>query len=90
MLNQRKCILFRNVSPIEASKASFLQLNLPLNLTGRDVNVAIIDTGIDYLNEEFMKPNGETRIELIWDQTIISSKEYQSNSSSIWNYIYKK
>lgn len=70
----------QKVSPIEASKANFLQLNLPLNLTGKEVTVAIMDTGIDYLNEEFMKPNGETRIELIWDQTIISSKEYQSNS----------
>jgi len=70
----------QNISPIEASKANFLQLNLPLSLTGREVDVAIIDTGIDYLNEEFMKPNGETRIEVIWDQTIISNKEYQSNS----------
>jgi subtilisin family serine protease len=69
----------QSISPIEASKANFLQLNLPLNLTGKNIYVAIIDTGIDYLNEEFMKSNGETRIELIWDQTIISSKEYQSN-----------
>ena len=58
------------ISPIEASQANFLQLDLPLNLTGKGVNVAIIDTGIDYLNEEFMKENGETRIEYIWDQTI--------------------
>jgi subtilisin family serine protease len=60
------------ISPVEASQASFLQLNLPLNLTGRGVNVAIVDTGIDYLSEEFMKLNGESRIEYIWDQTIIS------------------
>lgn len=60
------------VSPIEASEANFLQLNLPLNLTGRGVNIGIIDTGIDYLSEEFMKPNGDTRIEAIWDQTIQS------------------
>jgi subtilisin family serine protease len=65
----------QEISPIEASKASFLQLDSPLNLTGKGVNVAIIDTGIDYLNEEFMKPDGETRIECIWDQTITSNKE---------------
>lgn len=65
----------QQISPVEASQASFLQLDLPLNLTGGGVNVAMIDTGIDYLNEEFMDINGETRIEVIWDQTIISTEE---------------
>lgn len=67
----------QEISPIEASQVSFLQLELPLNLTGRDVNVAIIDSGIDYLNDEFINSNGETRIECIWDQTIISNSENQ-------------
>lgn len=65
----------QQINPIDASGASFLQLDLPLNLTGNGVNVAIIDTGIDYLSEEFMKQNGETRIECIWDQTVIAGKE---------------
>ncbi|GAA0085213.1 hypothetical protein UT300007_16520 [Clostridium sp. CTA-7] len=60
----------QEISPLEASQASFLQLNLPLNLTGRNTLVAIIDTGIDYLNEEFMDYEGNTRIEYIWDQTL--------------------
>lgn len=60
----------QEISPLEASQASFLQLNLPLNLTGRDTLVAIVDTGIDYLNEEFMDYEGNTRIEYIWDQTL--------------------
>jgi len=79
----------QQVSPIEASKVPFLQLNLPLNLSGKGVNVAIVDTGIDYLNDEFMKFNGETRIECIWDQTIISAKEYQTNSIP-YGTIYSK
>lgn len=60
----------QEVSPIEASGANFLQLELPLKLTGTGVNVAIIDTGVDYLSEEFIRENGETKIEYIWDQTI--------------------
>ncbi|GAA0076450.1 hypothetical protein UT300005_08280 [Clostridium sp. CTA-5] len=60
----------QEISPLEASQANFLQLQLPLNLTGKGVNVGIIDTGIDYLSEEFMNSNGKTRIEYIWDQTI--------------------
>ena len=62
----------QEISPIEASRARFLQLDLPLNLTGIGVNIAIIDSGIDYLSDEFMDSNGETRIECIWDQTIVS------------------
>lgn len=64
----------QQISPLQASGANFLQLDLPLNITGRGVNVAIIDTGIDYLNEEFIKLNGETKVECIWDQTIASDK----------------
>lgn len=60
----------QEISPAEASGVNFLQLELPLNLTGRGVNVAIIDTGIDYLNDEFIRENGETKIEYIWDQTV--------------------
>lgn len=63
----------QDISPIESSQVSFLQAGSPLNLTGRGVNLAIIDSGIDYLNEEFMDSNGKTRIEMIWDQSIITT-----------------
>jgi len=65
----------QQISPLEASKASFLQLELPLSLSGKGVDVAIIDTGIDYLSQEFMNNKGETRVECIWDQTIISTEK---------------
>jgi subtilisin family serine protease len=69
----------QEVSPTEASQASFLQLELPLKLTGRGVTVAIMDTGIDYLNEEFIRENGQTKIEYIWDQTINPTGSEQNN-----------
>lgn len=65
----------QQVSPLDASQASFVQIGSPLNLTGKGVNVAIIDSGIDYLSEEFMDANGNTRIEAIWDQTTITNVE---------------
>lgn len=69
------------VSPIEASQVDFVQVGgTPLNLTGVGVNVAIIDSGIDYLSEEFMDSNGNTRIEAIWDQTIITTEQNKSDS----------
>jgi len=72
-VNSARMYTLQEISPIDAAEVSFLQTGQPLNLTGKGVNVAIIDSGIDYLNEEFMNINGETRIECIWDQTIISN-----------------
>ncbi|WP_459480435.1 S8 family peptidase [Clostridium saccharoperbutylacetonicum] len=76
-------------SPVQASQAEFLQLELPLRLTGRGVTVAIIDTGIDYLEEEFIKENGETKIDYIWDQTI---EPIQKNEQSVvpFGTVYNK
>ncbi|MBQ9140321.1 MAG: S8 family peptidase [Lachnospiraceae bacterium] len=42
----------------------------PLNLRGRGVVIAIIDTGIEYQNQAFLDSNGESRILAIWDQTV--------------------
>lgn len=67
----------QQITPIDAAQIKFLQLDLPLNLTGRGVTIAIIDTGVDYLNEELMTIGGETRVEAIWDQTVISPKEVE-------------
>jgi subtilisin family serine protease len=69
----------QQISPIEASQARFVQSGSELNLTGKGVNVAIIDSGIDYLSDEFIGINGNTRIKNIWDQTIITTLD-QSTS----------
>ncbi|WP_346928859.1 S8 family peptidase [Clostridium sp.] len=79
----------QQVTPIEASQVGFLQLDLPLSLNGSGVNIAIIDTGIDYLSEEFMRNNGETRIECIWDQTIPSNGK-NSDHFIPYGSIYEK
>lgn len=80
----------QDISPIEASGAGFLQLNLPLRLTGEGVTIAIIDTGIDYLNDEFIKENGETKIEYIWDQTIVSEGENSKSQEVPFGVLYNK
>lgn len=39
-----------------------------LNLSGRDVIIGLVDTGIDFRNPIFFDRAGNTRIEYIWDQ----------------------
>lgn len=61
-------------SPVDDSKATLYHRNPYLNLRGRDVIVAIVDTGIDYLNKEFIREDDTTRILKLWDQTLESNK----------------
>lgn len=52
-------------------KSGILQVqNEPLELTGRNVVIGIADSGIDYRNPAFRRPDGSSRILAIWDQTI--------------------
>lgn len=65
----------QEISAIDSSQVSLLQANIPLRLNGNGVIVGIVDTGIDYLNEEFRDKNGKSRIIAIWDQTIEGNNE---------------
>lgn len=38
-------------------------------LTGENVIIAVLDSGIDYFLPEFRDADGQTRILAIWDQT---------------------
>lgn len=46
--------------------------DFPYSLSGRDVLVAVIDSGIDWKNADFRNPDGSTRIFKLWDQTVAS------------------
>ncbi len=52
-----------------ATNAIRLQNQQGFELTGRDVIIGFIDTGIDYTNSLFKLGSGQTRIISIWDQT---------------------
>lgn len=54
--------------PLEAS-GILAQQRPPLELTGRGVILAVIDTGISYENPVFRYSDGSSRILSIWDQT---------------------
>jgi len=64
-----RCFGLADTESLEASGIYTLQQYPGLNLTGKDIIVGFIDTGIDYTNEVFKNSFGQTRIEAIWDQT---------------------
>lgn len=41
----------------------------PYNLTGRDILVGIVDSGVDYRHPDFCNADGSSRILRLWDQT---------------------
>ncbi|MEG0772442.1 S8 family peptidase [Clostridium sp.] len=58
------------ISPSEAANINVFHISEAIKLTGKDTIIGFLDTGIDYLNEEFMTLDKRTRILEIWDQTI--------------------
>ncbi|SHE40321.1 subtilisin like protease [Clostridium fallax] len=60
------------ISPVEATEATLFHDNIYLPLNGNGVVVGIVDTGIDYLNTEFINEDDTSRVIRIWDQTMIS------------------
>ncbi len=59
-----------------------LGLNLPSQFTGKNVVVGIIDSGVDFLHEDFKDSLGKTRIYRYWDQ----SDKFPSNIPKPYNY----
>ena len=75
----------QEISAIESAQVNLLEANSQLNLNGNGVIIGIIDTGIDYLNEEFRDEDGKSRILYIWDQTINSdNSNYEVSFGTIY------
>lgn len=65
-----KCFGLMDTAAVESMGVERVR-NLPgLALTGRDVLIGFVDTGIDYTNPIFRREDNSTRIEYIWDQNL--------------------
>lgn len=65
---------------IEAAGINRLRRTPNLNLRGKGVLVGIIDTGIDYTNPIFIRPDGTSKIAALWDQSIDSDNQFPANT----------
>ncbi|AOR23595.1 S8 family peptidase [Clostridium taeniosporum] len=77
----RTMFVLQDISPSSVDNINTIKINPYLNLTGKNVLVGIVDTGIDYLNEEFIREDDTSRIINIWDQSI---KESSNTDNSIY------
>lgn len=57
----------------------------PFNLFGEGVLVAIIDSGIDYAHPDFINNDGTTRIDVLWDQTVVGTPPEGYDIGTIYN-----
>ncbi len=61
-------------------------LNQPaLNLSGRNVIIGFVDTGIDYTKNAFKFEDGTTKILSIWDQTIDGDRPESLHFGSVYS-----
>lgn len=73
-IEARSIYVLQNISPSDVDRINEVKINPYLNLTGRQVIVALLDTGVNYLNREFIREDDTSRILGIWDQSIESDR----------------
>lgn len=66
----RNLFILEETSPSNTSGINKIKINPYLGLNGQGVIVGIVDSGIDYLNEDFIDEDGTTRILTLLDETI--------------------
>ncbi len=57
------------VNATEDIGANYFKNNPNLSITGQGVIIAVADSGIDYLHQDFIYPDGTSKILYLWDQT---------------------
>lgn len=95
LLSESKTITYGEVrggftqqdTPIENSNVETVLKNPYTQLNGSGVLVGIIDSGIDYLNSEFIREDDTTRVAYIWDQTIESSMDNKNSENNKENKV---
>ncbi|MBE5945156.1 MAG: peptidase S8 [Lachnospiraceae bacterium] len=78
-----KCFGLMDITVVESVGVSGVRTLPGLELFGKDVLIGFVDTGIDYNNPLFIRANGESKIEAIWDQ---NEENFTSVENSVFGY----
>ncbi|MGL5086438.1 MAG: S8 family serine peptidase, partial [Clostridium sp.] len=84
-IEYRSVFILQDTQVNNVDKINEIKINQYLGLNGRGVLVGMVDSGIDYLNNEFIREDGTSRIESIWDQ---NAKANSSNPNIYTGVVY--
>lgn len=65
-INPRSKYVLQEVSPSSVDNINAIKINPYLDLNGRGVLIGMVDSGIEYLNEEFIREDDTSRIVSLW------------------------
>ena len=74
-IEARSVYTLQDISPSDVDNIYQIKSNPYLGLNGKNVLVGIVDTGVNYLNREFMREDDTSRIISLWDQSIEPEEE---------------
>lgn len=74
-IEARSIYTLQDISPSDVDNIYQIKSNPYLGLNGKNVLVGIVDTGVNYLNREFMREDDTSRIISLWDQSIEPEEE---------------
>ncbi len=75
-------------SNLEVTGVKQVQNPNTTGLTGRNVIIGFVDTGIDYTNPLFLDREGRSRIGVLWDQTVRGGRAGQGIPSAYYGTAY--
>ncbi|WP_270647991.1 bile acid germinant receptor pseudoprotease CspC [Paeniclostridium hominis] len=52
----------------DAAGTSYIETNPYINISGKDILIAVIDSGVDYLHRDLIDENNTSKILYLWDQ----------------------
>lgn len=80
-LEVRTIYVLQDTSPSNVDSINQVKINPYMGLDGSGVLIGMIDSGINYLEKEFTREDGTSRVQAIWDQTANSKGESEEREN---------